>query len=131
MGLFKQMKDMKTVVAAAPGMIEQAQQLQANAAQMQSAQFAAAQGAAPTAAATGSAGAPDPIAGVSLEEYARLSKTIGEQRLDEQGIEQLMSRRGYAPGTWQAAYDGWNARFKGNTALAVQFGNLYQSVQAY
>ena len=37
MGLFKQMKDMKNVVAAAPGMIDQAQQMQANAQQMQAA----------------------------------------------------------------------------------------------
>ena len=37
MGLFKQMKDMKNVVAAAPGMVDQAQQMAANAQQKQAA----------------------------------------------------------------------------------------------
>jgi hypothetical protein len=128
MGLFKQMKDMKNVVAAAPDMVDQAQQMQANAQQMQAAQMQAAQmGAVPG----GVGGAVDPAAlepieGISLEEYARLSKTIGTRGLDQAGIADYVQTQGHTPDAWQAAYDGWNERFKGNTALAVQYGNLYQ-----
>jgi hypothetical protein len=135
MGLFKQMKDMKTVVAAAPGLIDQAQQMQANAAAMQGAQGAGYLG----GAVPGGAYAPgrvdggllDPINGISLDEYARIAKTIGEQRLDQAGTEALVRRVGHSVDDWQSAYDGWNERFKGNTALSVQFGTIYQSVQAY
>lgn len=132
MGLFKQMKDMKNVVAAAPEMVEQANQMSAQAQQMAAAQQqAAAAGAVP-----GGVGGPldpaslEPIAGITLEEYARLSKTIGTRGLDQAGIEAYVTAEGHTPETWQAAYDGWNERFKGNTALAVHFGNLYQQTPA-
>jgi hypothetical protein len=130
MGLFKQMKDMKTVVAAAPGLIDQAQQMQASAAAMQGTHGAGVPGG---SYAPGSVDGPvmDPINGITLEEYARIAKTIGEQRLDQAGTEALVQRIGHTVADWQAAYDGWNERFKGNTALSVQFGTIYQSAQAY
>lgn len=127
MGLFKQVKDMKSMVAAAPAMLDQAQQLQAHGMQLQAAQQAA----------LGDPGAPiaggqlDPIAGISLEEYARIAKTIGERRLDQAGIEALVQGLGHTPEAWQAAYDGWNARFKGDMALSVRFGTIYQTTQGY
>ncbi len=135
MGLFKQMKDMKTVVAAAPGLIDQAQQMQASAAAMQGTQGAGYLGAGVPGGsyAPGSVEGPvmDPINGVTLEDYARIAKTIGEQRLDQAGTEALVQRLGHSVADWQGAYDGWNERFKGNTALSVQFGVIYQSAQAY
>lgn len=123
MGLFKQMKDMKNVVAAAPDMVAEAQQLQANAQQMQAAQMGVQHDMVPGQV---DAATLEPIAGISLDEYARLSKIIGTRGLDEAGIANLMTSEGRSLDDWKAAYDGWNARFKGNTALAVQFGNLYQ-----
>jgi hypothetical protein len=128
MGLFKQMKDMKNVVAAAPDMVDQAQQMQANAQQMQTAQMQAAQAGAVPGGVGGplDAAALEPIAGISLEEYARLSKTIGTRGLDEAGLANYVVGQGHSVESWQAAYEGWNDRFKGNTALAVQYGNLYQ-----
>jgi len=45
-------------------------------------------------------------------------------------VESFVKLQGHSPEDWQAAYDGWNARFKGNMALAVQYGNLYQQVRA-
>ncbi len=135
MGLFKQMKDMKTMVAAAPGLVDQAQQMQANAAAMQGTQGAAYAGAGVPGGAyvPGTVDGPvlDPINGISLEEYARIAKTIGEQRLDQAGTEALVQRIGHSVADWQGAYDGWNERFKGNTALSVQFGTIYQSAQSY
>lgn len=111
-------------------MIDQAQQLQANAAQLQAAQAGVG---VPGAAMPGTVDAStlEPINGISLEEYARIAKTIGEQRLDQAGTEALVQRIGHSVAEWQGAYDGWNDRFKGNTALSVQFGTIYQSSSAY
>lgn len=135
MGFMKQIKDMKTMAAAAPGMFDQAQQLKDNAAQLQAANATAtAAGAVPGAGlmpGTVDASTTAPINGISLEEYARIAKTIGEQRLDQAGTEALVQRIGHSVADWQGAYDGWNDRFKGNTALSVQFGTIYQSAQAY
>ena len=81
MGFFKQMKDMKEAVAAAPGLIEQSQQM-ANSAQINQAQMMAqqqavmAQAQAHQQAAAGNLqaqpGGLDAIAGVSLQQYAVL-----------------------------------------------------------
>jgi hypothetical protein len=134
MGFLKAIKDMKNTVAETPGLIEQAQQMQQQAQQMQAAQMAAAQAAA--AQVPGSAGAVDPqllepISGVTLEDYARLSKAIGERKLDQAGIDSFVELQGITPDAWKAAYEGWNARFKGNMALAVHYGTLYQQARSY
>jgi hypothetical protein len=125
---FKRIKDMKKAVSAAPDMIEQAQQMQAQAQQMQAAQMAASG----TAAAGTQAIDPrllEPISGVTLEKYAELSKGIGQRKLDQAGIESFVKLHGVDAADWQAAYDGWNERFKGNMALSVHFGNLYQQAR--
>jgi hypothetical protein len=84
MGLFKDLKNMKDTVHAAPDMIRPAQTLGAQAqAQAQA---------------------------LSLERYAQLAKAIGERHLDQSGIEDLARSQGLTPEAWQQAYDGWNAR---------------------
>ena len=134
MGMFKQIKDMKNVVAQTPAMVEQAQKMAQQAQQMQAAQMAAAQ-----AQMGQMAGAPtggvdpallEPIAGISLERYAQLAKSIGERKLDQAGVESFVKLQGHTPEDWQKAYDGWNARFKNNMALSVQFGGLYQQTRS-
>jgi hypothetical protein len=133
-GVFKQIKDMKNVVAQTPGMVEQAQKMAQQAQQLQAAQMAAAQ-----AQMGQMAGAPvggvdpallEPIAGISLERYAQLAKSIGERKLDQAGVESFVNLQGHSPEDWQKAYDGWNARFKNNMALSVQFGSLYQQARS-
>ena len=128
MAAFKKFKDMKKAVSAAPGLIEQAQKMQEQAQEMQAAQVAAGRSA-------GGAGAFDPqllepIAGVTIEKYAELAKAVGDRKLDQAGIESFVQLRGLTPEMWQAAYDGWNERFKGNMALSVHFGNLYQQARS-
>jgi hypothetical protein len=118
---------MKKAVSEAPGMIEQAQKMQQQAQEMQAAQMAAGQ-------AAGAAGIDpellEPIAGVSLEKYAELAKAVGERKLDQAGIDSFVQLHGVSPEEWQAAYDGWNERFKGNMALSTHFGNLYQQARS-
>jgi hypothetical protein len=129
--LKKSMKDMKTMVGAAPGMVEQANQLAAQAQQMQQAQ--AAQAAQTQAMMTGPTipeGDPRlaPIAGVTIEQYAAISKAAATQGADEAGLVGLALARGVASGeAWQEAYDGWNARMQGDMQLATHFGHLYQA----
>ena len=128
MAPFKKLKDMKKMVSEAPGLVEQAQKMQEQAQELQATQVAAGQPA-------GGAGGIDPqllepIAGVTIETYAELAKAIGDRKLDQAGIESFVQLHGLTPEAWQAAYDGWNERFKGNMPLAVHFGNLYQQARS-
>lgn len=129
--LRKSIKDMKTMVGAAPGLIEQANQLQAQAQQMQEANAAtAAQSQAMMTGTTIPPGDPrlEPIAGVTLEKYAEVSKAAALQGADEAGFVGLALARGVvSPEAWVEAYQGWNARMQGDMQLATQFGHLYQA----
>ncbi len=129
MGLFKQMKDMKETVAAAPDMIANAQALGASAQAMgqaqqaQAAEMMAAQQAAATAAAVG----PDfePIAEVSLELYAQISRDLATVNYDQSQAPGLALSRGVTSDRWQTALDGWNGRIQANPAVAQRFNALY------
>ena len=134
MGLFKQWKDMKATVHAAPEMIEQAQQLQANAAAMQAAQqqqamqaMQAQQAAQTQAAAAPGAMGPDfePIAGVSLELYAEISKGLAAYNYDLSAAPGIAATKGVNPQDWETAMTGWNARITANKAVAQRFNALY------
>jgi hypothetical protein len=137
MGLFKDLKNMKDTVHAAPDMIRQAQDLGAQAQALGAAQ-AQNGGLGNPMTNVGLGGPPgivtaaelEPIAGISLEKYAQFAKTVGEKRLDGDATESLVVAQGFAPGAWQQAYDGWNARMKVNMALSTQFGQIYQTTAA-
>ena len=126
MGLFKGMKDMKDAVAGAPGMIDQAQQMQANAAAYQANMGMA-------------GGVPQPIDpndpilapinGIDLMRYAQLLKAIGYYQLKSQEqIDAYMQSGGHSPEDWQPAYDGWNERFKANMSLSSLYAQYFGSV---
>jgi hypothetical protein len=123
MGLFKQMKDMKETVAAAPGMIEEAQKMAANAQAMAAQQ----QAAAAAYMAQQQAAGPDfePVAGVSLELYAEISKGLAAYNYDPNMAPTLAGEKGIAADSWQTAADTWNARMKANQAVAQRFNALY------
>lgn len=135
MGFIKQMKDLKKVTEAAPGMIDQAQALSKQAQEMQAAQQAAAQtqmdqmaqqqAAASTAAAA--AGGPDfePISGVSIEQYAEVSKGLADYNYDQSKAPEIAASKGISPSDWEQAMNGWNDRIKANPAVAQRFNALY------
>jgi hypothetical protein len=134
MGIFKDIKQMKDAVAGAPGMIEQAQQLQAAALQQQQAAMAAGApaggigpGIAP-APTPGSLSAADvePIGGVSIELYAELSRELGARGYGLAQAPYLAAERGIAAEDWHAAVAGWNQRMATNPAVALEFNRLYQ-----
>jgi hypothetical protein len=128
MGFLKQMKDMKNTLHEAPGMVAQARELGAQAQAYGAAQQQMA----------GSLGTPatvspadlEPIAGVSLERYAQLAKSVGARKVQGAELDAFLAANGCTTAAWQAAYDGWNARMKNNMGLATQYGTLYQSAVA-
>jgi hypothetical protein len=129
MGLFKDFKDMKNMVAAAPDMIEEAQKMGANAQAMaaQQQQAAAAMMTQQQQTAAGPAVGPDfdPVAGVSLELYAEVAKGLAEYNYDQNMAVQIAGMKGIAADAWQTASDTWNARMKSNAAVAQRFNALY------
>jgi hypothetical protein len=130
-GLFKQMKDMKNVVEQAPDMINQAQQLGAQAQEMAAAQQAAAQQAAgqAQAATTSAAAAGDgdftPISGVTIEQYVIVCKQLGADAADPAKAQAAAASAGIQPADWDAAAAGWAARMQGGTAVGQRFNQLY------
>jgi hypothetical protein len=129
MGLFKQMKDMKNMVAEAPAALDQANQLAANAQVMAAQQQAAATDAAvrQQAAVTAAAVGPDfePISGVSIELYAEISRDLATVNYDQAQAPALANAKGVVSSDWDAAVSGWNARMQTNPAVGQRFNALY------
>ena len=137
MGMMKRMKDMRDMANAAPGMVQQAQQMGAQAQEMAAAQQAAAQArmaamqqqqggfAAPGAAPAG----PDfePIAGVSLEQFAAISKGVAAYNYDASKLVEVAASKGVDAAAWETAHVGWNDRIKANPAVAQRFNLLYRA----
>jgi len=133
-GLFKQLKDAKDAMNAAPGMVAQAQQMAAQAQQMAAAQQAAMQaqmahagGAVNTAGSVDPVG-PDfePIAGVALDQFAAVSKGVAAYNYDASKLVEIAASRGIPAQAWAEAHQGWNDRIKANPAVAKRFNQLYR-----
>lgn len=136
MGMFKQFKDMKKTVQAAPGMIEQAQALGAQAQQMAAAQQAAAQQQAAAALATAQAagvdapagGSLEPIAGVTLEQFATISKGLAAYNYDQSKGVVVAQQHGIDAASWETALAGWNGRITNDPSVAQAFNAAYRGV---
>ena len=135
MGFFKGIKDMKEMVAAAPGMVEQAQVMSAQAQQLQYAQqqqafaqqqqvMAAAQAAGAAPVASGDILAP--IAGVTVEQYVAIAKGIAAYNYDQNMLPTLAAQRGIDRASWDQAAAGFNARVVSSPAFAQHFNTLYR-----
>ena len=124
MGMFKSIKDMKSMVHAAPGLIDQANQMSANAAAMQHA-HARAQAVPATGAAPVPADAFEAIAGVELATFAQVSAGLAQFGYDTTKAVDLAAARGIDATSWQTALDGWNERITRHPAVAARFNALY------
>ena len=132
MGMLKRMKDMRDMVEAAPGMVQQAQQLGAQAQEMAAAQQAAMQAQAAqyggSPAGTAAAGADfEPVAGVSLEQFAAVSKGVAAFGYDPTKLPEIAASKGIDAVTWDADSRGWNERIHRNRAVAQRFNQLYRA----
>jgi hypothetical protein len=129
MGIFKQMKDMKATVAAAPGLIDQANQLAEQSKQLAATQQVSAQQAATQAqqvAAVPVQGSDfEPIAGVSLELYVEISKGLAAYNYDQSKAADVAASKGVVESDWTAAVDGWNSRMRSNPSVGQRFNSLY------
>jgi hypothetical protein len=125
----KDFKDMKNMVAAAPGMVDEAQKMAANAQAMaaQQQQAAAAMAAQQQAAVAAAAVGPDfePVAGVTLEQFAEVAKGLAEYNYDQNMAVQVAGMKGIAPDAWRTGSEAWNERIKANPAVAQRFNALY------
>lgn len=131
MGMFKQLRDAKDMINAAPGMVAQAQQMAAQAQQMAAAQQAAMQ--AQMAQAGSDQGGADPagpdfepIAGVALDQFAAVSKGVAAFNYDQSKLVEIAASRGVPASAWAAAHQGWNDRIRRNPAVARHFNRLYR-----
>jgi hypothetical protein len=119
---------MKYMIEAAPGMVAQAQQLGAQAQQMAAAQQAAYRAQAMRAAGTQPGGADlEPIAGVSIEEFAAVSKGVAALGYDPTKLPEIAASRGIQSAAWQTAHLGWNERIKQDRSVAQRFNQLYRA----
>jgi hypothetical protein len=136
MGLFKEFKDMKDMVEAAPGMMEsantaaanaqaQAAAYQAQAAQMQGNPQAYVNNLGTQMHGEPTAEALEPISGVTLETYTAIIKAVGSQGTDQAVLDQAAVAHGVKPADWAKAKEGWGARLKADRALGAKFNTLY------
>lgn len=125
MGMFKHMKSALGVVNEMPAVMAQAQQLQ------QQALLSRANGnlygqPAPAPPIDEQDARLAPIAGVGLARYAQVSKTGATRGLDRDALAAYVRSLDITDQDWQTATEGWQARFKGDMHLAVEYGRLYQ-----
>jgi hypothetical protein len=135
MGLLKGFKDMKDMVEAAPGMIQSANELGANAqaqaaaAQQMQAQMGGGQAYVNNLNA-GIYGEPsaaqlEAIAGVSLETYTAIIKELGARGNDQSLLPEIAQSKGVSIADWDTAKEGWGARIKDDRAVGSKFNTLY------
>lgn len=127
MGLFKQMKQAKDVMAAAPDMIQNAQAMQQAQIDAAKANEAAVGAAAANAAAAGGADF-EPVAGVSIETYAAISRTLTDRGGDQSAAPAIAAEHGVDQASWDAAVAEWNARMQRNQAVGTRFNQLWRGV---
>jgi hypothetical protein len=124
MGLFKQMKQMKDVVAEAPDLVRSSMEMQ------EAMQAAPPPGSAPTAAGSGATGLDDEtISNVSLAKYAEICRAGTERGItDLAGVAGVAAEHGVSAADWNTAMNGWNARFAHDTAAAMRFNALWRGI---
>ncbi|MCD5346209.1 hypothetical protein PX701_02985 [Agromyces sp. H3Y2-19a] len=125
MNLFKQFGDMAEMVKAAPGLIDQANQLQAQSEQYrQQMDIQAVQ----AMTADPQPGNLDPIAGVDLDRYARISKGIAAYGYDATKLPAVAAMFGVDEASWASAAAGWAARIQADRGVGRRFNEIYQAV---
>jgi hypothetical protein len=140
--MFRQIKEMKAMLEGAAGaplapgapvMVEQPRLMGAQAQQLAMAQQALRQVQADGTRAgyveAGYAeadGGDEPIAGVSLEQYAAISKCAAAFGHDPAKMAEVAAARGISALAWQTAVAGWNARLRTDAAVARRFNLRYR-----
>jgi hypothetical protein len=66
-----------------------------------------------------------PIAGVSLDLYAEISKGLAAYDYDQSRAPEIAASKGIAAVSWDQATNGWNDRIRANPSVAQRFDALY------
>ena len=136
MGLFKSIKDMKDMVSAAPGLIDQSQQMAASAQAMQAAQMqqmgqmGQMQQAMAYNQQVGQAIPAEqlsPINGVDMPTYAWVAKRVAEQGYNQSLATGFAAQRGITAADWDAAAAGWSSRMTAVPAMGPEFRRHYDA----
>ena len=67
----------------------------------------------------------EPIAGVSIELYAAVSRGLAAAGFDQSHATEIAAAHGVAGDAWDAAVAGWNERIKAHPDVAMRFNALY------
>lgn len=128
MGLFKQMKEMTQIVAAAPAMIQQGQEMAANAQAFQAAQMGQMQQAIAQQQAMVQPIPADqltPIVGIDLPTYAWVAKQVANNGYNQSLAAGFAAQRGFTSADWDTAAAGWSARMVAVPAIGPEFRRYY------
>lgn len=67
-----------------------------------------------------------PIAGVSLEMYARLTASMAKLNLSSlEAVQSWVHTQGVVPGTWAEVQTGWTSRMSNSMSVRTRYGVLY------
>ena len=131
--MFRQIKEMKAMLEGAPDPAEQARRMDTETQRLAMARKAVRQmqgggtRAGHTTAGYARAGGEDePIAGVSLEQYAAISKYAAAFGHDPAKMAEYAAAHGISALAWQTAVAGWNARLRTDAAVARRFNLRYR-----
>jgi hypothetical protein len=143
MGMLRRMKDLRDMAEGAPGLmapgppvagparqrpaVEQLAAAQQAAAQAQLARYQT-QAAAAAAVQGYPPGGPEfePVAGVSLEQFATVSKGVAAYGYDGSKLVEIAGSQGIDAASWENASEGWNARIEASPTVAQRFNQLYR-----
>lgn len=67
----------------------------------------------------------EPISGVSLAQYAEISKNLASVNYDQSRSAEVAARFGVSADDWATAVAGWNARMTANREVGKVFNSLY------
>ena len=129
--MFRQIKEMKAMLEGAPNPVGPAQPMDPQSwrlAATQAVRQAQADGTRTGYAEAGyaQAGLEEPIAGVSLEQYAAISKCAAAFGHDPAKMTEFAAGRGITEVAWHTAVAGWNARLRADAAVARRFNLRYR-----
>jgi hypothetical protein len=69
-----------------------------------------------------------PIAGVSLEAYAKVVRGTAAYNYDSSMLPTLAAQHGIGDDAWHAAHQGWNTRIRHDPTVAQQFTDVYHAL---
>lgn len=69
-----------------------------------------------------------PIAGVSLETYARIVRGTAAYNYDSSMLPTLAAQHGVCDDDWHRAHQGWNARIRRDQSVAQRFTDVYHTL---